>query len=303
MLSLLRLMPMRFMVVNKMVDKIICKLVEEKLLKRYLYLTISLFIGAISYNLLMYPAKIVAGGGNGLAIIMQSLFNIQPSMFILIFSTSILIISIFVLGFEKSSGAIVATFVYPLFVDLTSGITSVLSVGDSDMILISLFAGVLSGFTSGIIYKMGFSSGGVSLINQMIYDKFNISVSRSSFLINMMIVILGGIYYGIETIMYAVIVLYVSSVVIDRVLLGISKNKVFYIITSKDEEVKKFLLQEIGHGITEFDIIGGYNNKNDQVIMTVVPTKDYFRVTEGIKALDKHAFFVVTDSYQLSNGS
>ena len=286
-----------------MVGEIIYKLIEEKLLKRYLYLIIALFVGAISYNLLMYPAKIVAGGGNGLSIVMHSLFNIQPSKFILIFSTSILIVSIFVLGIEKSSGALVATFVYPLFVDLTSGITSIISVNGSDMILISLFAGVLSGWTSGIIYKMGFSSGGVSLISQIIYDKFHISISKSAFCINMIIVIMGGMLYGIQTIMYAVILLYTSSVVIDRVLLGISKNKVFYIITSKDVEVKKFLLKEIGHGITQFDVIGGYNDKNNQAIMTAIPTKDYFRVTEGIKALDEDVFFVVIDSYQMFNGS
>lgn len=294
---------MRCMAVNKLVDKIIFKLIEEKLLKRYLYLLIALFMGAIIYNLLLYPSKIVAGGGNGLSIIVHSIFNISPSMFILIFSTIILIISIFVLGIEKSSGSIVATFLYPLFVDLTSGITSIISVNESDMILISLFAGVLSGWTSGIIYKMGFSSGGVSLINQMIYEKLHISISKSSFLINMIIVAIGGIYYGIENIMYAIIVLYSSSVVIDRVLLGISKNKVFYIITSKDEEVENFLLKGIGHGITEFEVIGGYNSQNDQAIMTVVPTKDYFKVTEGIKLIDEKAFFVVTDSYQMSNGS
>ena len=294
---------MKFMVVNNVIDKIVCKAVQNQLLKRYLYLIGALFVGAISYNLLMYPAKIVAGGGNGLSILMQSLFNIPPSKFILIFSTTILIVSILVLGIEKSSGALVATFVYPFFVDITSGITSIISVNDSDMILISLFAGVLSGLTSGVIYKMGFSSGGVSLITQMIYEKLHISVSKSSFLINMIIVIMGGLYYGIETIMYAVILLYVSSVVIDRVLLGISKNKIFYIITEKDREVKQFLLNEVGHSITEFSVVGGHDGNNDEAIMTVIPTKDYFTVTEGIKAIDSKVFFVVIDSYQMFNGS
>lgn len=294
---------MRCMVVNKIIDKIIYKLFEEKLLKRYFYLVIANLVGAIAYNLLLYPTKIVAGGSGGISILVESIFGIEPSIFILIFATTILILSILTIGFEKSSGAIVSTFIYPVFIDLTSGVSSIISVQGSDLILISLFAGMISGWTSGLAYKVGFSGSSTSLISKILYEKFNISVSKTNFIMNMLIVICGGAYYGVENIMYAAIVLYASSIVIDRVLLGISQNKMFYIITSEDDKVKEFLLNEIGHSITEFDVVGGYNSKADQAIMTVVPTKEYFKVTEGIKQIDKNAFFVVTDSYETSNGS
>lgn len=291
------------MVVSKVFDKIMYKLFEEKLLKRYLCVLVAMFISAINYNLFIYPSKIVAGGGNGLSIIMQTLFNIKPSVFILFFSTTILIIAVCLIGIQKSSGALLATFIYPLFVDLTSGITSIISPNNGDMILISLFAGIISGFASGIIYKMGFSGGGVSLISKIIYEKIHISISKTAFCMNMIIVIAGGILYGIENIMYAIIFLYIDRIVVDRVLLGISTNKVFYIVTNKDEEVKDFLLQGLGYQITEFDVIGGYNSQEDQVIMTVVPTKEYFKITDEIKKIDSKAFFVVTDSYQAHKGS
>lgn len=288
---------------SKAFDKIMYKLFEEKLLKRYLCVLVAMFISAINYNLFIYPSKIVAGGGNGLSIIMQTLFNIKPSVFILFFSTTILIIAVCLIGIQKSSGALLATFIYPLFVDLTSGITSIISPNNGDMILISLFAGIISGFASGIIYKMGFSGGGVSLISKIIYEKIHISISKTAFCMNMIIVIAGGILYGIENIMYAIIFLYIDRIVVDRVLLGISTNKVFYIVTNKDEEVKDFLLQGLGYQITEFDVIGGYNSQEDQVIMTVVPTKEYFKITDEIKKIDSKAFFVVTDSYQAHKGS
>ena len=300
-------MRMRCMAVNKVLGKFCYKLFEENLLKRYVYVLIALFVSAISYNLLMYPAKIVAGGANGLSIIMQTLFNIKPSAFILFFSTIILIIAVVTLGVEKSSGALLATFVYPIFVDLTAGITTILSVNESDLILISLFSGILCGGASGIIYKMGFSSGGISLISQMIYEKFHISVSKSSFCINLIIVAAGGLLYGIETIMYAIILLFVNSVVINRVLLGISKNKMFLIVTMEEEKVRNFLLNHIGHGITEFEVVSDNKdknkNKNKKALMTVVPTKDYFKITKHIKLIDEAVFFVVVDSYQMSNGS
>ena len=286
-----------------MFSKICDRIAEKHLIQRYGYLILALFVAAICYNLLIYPAKVVAGGSNGLSILVETIFHISPSIFILVFNTTILIVALFVLGIEKSSGAFIATFIYPLFVDLTSGITSIISISNSDMILICLFIGLISGWTSGIMYKMGFSGGGISLINQMIFDKMHIAVSKSSFAINMIIVILGGMTFGFINIMYAVIVLFISSVVMDRVIIGISKNKVFYIITTKDEEVKRYILEEIGHGVTEFKVVTGYLDKQSKVLMTVIPTKDYFKTSEGIKQIDNEAFFIVTDSYQMSNGA
>ena len=59
----------------------------------------------------------------------------------------------------------------------------------------------------------------------------------------------------------------------------------------------------MGYQVTEFDVEGGYNSHKDQVIMTIVQTKDYPKVTNQIKQIDEKAFFVVTDSYQMSKGA
>jgi len=291
------------MAVNKILDKIIYTLFEKKTLKKYFVVLVALFVSAINYNLFIYPAKIVAGGGNGLSIIFQTLFNFKPSIFILIFSTTTLIVAVLMIGIQKSSGAIMATFIYPLFVDLTSGITNIISINDDDMILICIFAGLVSGLVSGVIYKMGYSGGGVSLVSKILYEKLRISISKTSFSLNMIIVVAGGVLYGIENIMYAVIFLYIDRLIAERVLLGISNNKVFYIVTNKDMEVKQFLLKNLGYKITEFDVVGGYKDKEDVAIMIVVPTKDYFRVTDEIKKIDDKVFFVVTDSYESSINS
>lgn len=291
------------MVVNKVIEKIIENVKEKQLLKRYTGMLIVLFISAISYNLLSYPAKIVSGGTSGLSILIEEVFHITPAYFMLVFQVIVLVLAIFVLGFEKASGSILATFIYPLFVDLTSGITTIISVNSEDMLLISLYIGIISGFVSGIVYKMGFSNGGISLINQILHEKYHISISKCNFIINIFIVVLGGVIFGFANLMYAVIVLFVSGIITDKILLGISNNKVFYIITSKDKEVKNFILNEMGHGITEFKATTGYKEDKKEVLMTAIPTKEYVRVTEEIKKIDNQVFFVVADSYQVSDSA
>ena len=82
----------------------------------------------------------------------------------------------------------------------------------------------------------------------------------------------------------------------------ISQSKAFYIITEHESEVKKFILQNLSHGVTVLDGRGGYTGNHQKVIMCIIPTKEYFVVKEGIYAIDKNAFFVVTDAYEVLGG-
>ena len=83
--------------------------------------------------------------------------------------------------------------------------------------------------------------------------------------------------------------------------IGISDSKAFYIITNKEKEIKKYLMEELHHDLTLFDAEGGFTKKKNSVIMTVIRTKDYFRVKEGIREIDPKAFISITDNYEVMN--
>ena len=85
-------------------------------------------------------------------------------------------------------------------------------------------------------------------------------------------------------------------------LLGISNSKAFYIVTEKEAEVKDFILTNLSHGVTVFKARGGYENKKQDVLFCVIPTKAYFKLKEGISLIDPSAFFVVTDAYEVYGG-
>lgn len=275
---------------------------RKKLVRRYLILIISLFISACYFNLLQLPSQIVTGGSTGVSIILNSYFEIEPSKVIFAISIVLLLVGFIFLGVEKSSGAVVSTIVYPFFVELTSNIGNYISVDLSDKILISIFLGILSGVTTGMVYKVGFSNGGFSIISEIISKYRKISISSISFVINLIIVLIGGASFGWTMVMYAIIVLYIYSIVLDRVLIGVSKNKSLYIITSEEEKLREYIMNTLRHGVTIFDVKGGFQEKKRKVIMTVIPNREYFRLKEGIKEIDENAFFIVTDSYQVYGG-
>lgn len=278
------------------------KIRTKKLISRYLVLIISLFISACYFNLLQFPSKIVTGGSAGISIIISSYFSVDPSIIVFIVSLLLLIIGFIFLGIEKTSGAVVSTIVYPLFIKLTENISTYLSVDLSDKVLIAIFIGVLSGITTGMVYKVGFSNGGVSIISEIISKYKKVSLSNTSFIINLILVILGGASFGWTMVMYAIIVLYIYSIIIDRVLIGVSKNKALYIITTEEDILKDYIMNSLKHGVTIFNVKGGFFDKKRKVLMTVIPNREYFMLKEGIKEIDKNAFFIVTDSYQVYGG-
>lgn len=284
------------------IDEIIKAIHKKKLGRRYLLLLITLFFSACLFNLFLLPSKLVTGGVGGITIITKYLYNWNPSIVTFLISISLLLLSILYLGVEKTSGSVVATIIYPFFVQLTAEIGNYITIDMTDLLLVSIFIGVISGVLNGIMYKIGFSNGGLPIISQILFQDFNISISHSSFILNTIIIIIGGIFFGLTNVMYALIILFINSLLIDRVILGISKNKAFYIITHKDEEVRDYIINQLHHSVTVFDVKGGFLEKKRKVLLTVVPSREYFQVTSGIKVLDDAAFFLACDAYQVEGG-
>ena len=278
---------------------------KKKILKnvlRYISLIVLMFILAVNYNLFLNPNNIISGGGNGLSIITEELFGFDPAIFILVMNSIILIFSFLILGVEKSSSSVLAILIYPFFVSITSGISSISYLQTDDKLLVGIFAGIISGFVIGGVCKLGFSQGGIVQISQMINKLFKFPIGKVNFWLNSVILLIGVFVFGLSSALLGIIVLFISSVVADKILLGISSNKSFMIVTSEEEKVKKYINKKLGHGVTVFYIDDKDSNKTRRALMTVIPTRDYYKLIDGVKNIDKDVFFVVTDSYQLEGG-
>lgn len=278
------------------------KIDKSKLWYRYTVLIISLFLSSLVFNIFLYPTNLATGGMNGVAIIINHLIDISPAMIILIGSIILLGLSYLFLGIDQTAASLVATITYPFFVSITEPLARMIVIDTSDLILISLLVGILLGITNGLMYKVGFSNGGLNIISQIIYKYFHISLGKTTMVINFIVVLIGGFYFGFNMMLYAFIIIYISGYVIDKVILGISKNKAFYITTSKDKQVRDYLINTLHHTVTIFDVKGGFLEKKRKVLLAVVPTREYFKLKEGIKEIDPKAFFVVTDAYEVKGG-
>ena len=271
-------------------------------LKRYFELVIGILLIAIAFNLFLLPNELVFGGVSGLSIIVSKFITIDASTFIMIASLLLLVVSFLVLGRNDTKASIVGSILFPIFVNITANIGEYIKLDTGNVLLSAVFGGIIYGFGAGLVFKAGFTTGGTDIINQILSKYLHMSMGNAMLISDGLIVVLGGFFFGATKLMYALIVIYIIGLMTDKVLLGISNSKAFYIITNEDEKIRDYLLNELHHGVTIFSVKGGYTHKKDEVILCVVPTREYYRVKEGIHEIDSEAFFVVCDAYEVSGG-
>lgn len=289
--------------ISKLKNKQVLERIQKKtLFKRYFNFIVGIAFLAISYNLFLASNDIVAGGISGVATILNGLFSLNNSIVILVFNVALLILSYFLLGKEKTKNTILGSLLFPILVELTSHINVWLELDTSQLLLSSVFGGVMYGFGLGMIFKAGFTTGGTDILNQIISKYAKISIGKSMLLVDGGIVLLSALAFGPTKVMYSIIVLYIISMISDRVILGVSDSKAFYIITNHEDEIKEYILKILNHGVTVFNAKGGYATKDQTVLMCVLPTKDYYRLKAGITEIDREAFVVVTDAYEVFGG-
>ncbi len=275
---------------------------HKKLIRRFLQFLLGMLLIAGAFNLFFVPNDLVVGGVSGISLITHELFEIPPSLFILIASIVLLILSYFTLGKEKTVASILGSLLFPLFVEITTFLPDVIIIDNSNLLVAAIFGGVVNGIGAGLIFKAGFTTGGTDIVNQIISKYAKTSIGNSMLMSDGLIVLSGVFIFGVTKLMYAIIVLYILSFITDRVILGISDSKAFYIITDKEEEIKEFIMNYLNHGVTIFNAVGGYTKEKQHVLLCVVPTKEYFKLTEGIRSIDEEAFFVVSDAYEVHGG-
>ena len=254
---------------RKKIDEEVLKKIDAKnRVMRYLELILGIFLLAFAFQFFLLPTNIVCGNISGISIILEKTIGLRPSIVVFFFFVILLIISYFALG-RKST---------------------------------IIFAGIINGLGAGLVFKAGFTSGGTDIINQIIAKYGHTSIGTAMLMSDGLIVVAGCFFFGFTKFLYALVVLYLISLLSDKVLLGISNNKAVYIITDKEDEVKDYIVNYLHHGITMFNARGGYTKDKQDVLMCVIPTSEYIRLRDGIKTIDDEAFFVVTDAYESYGG-
>lgn len=274
------------------------EITNSKKIKRYIMFFIGVLLSAVAFNLFLKPCHLISGL-SGLSIITEEIFNIDPSLVILLGNVLLLIASYVFLGIDKTKSTVLGSILYPLLVKATETIPNYIDLGDTEMIVIALCGALISGVGTGLVFKNNFTTGGTDVLKQILSHYGKMPYSKANIYSEGIIMFIGGIFFGWQSFIYSIITSYSSGMISDRVILGISEYKTLEIITTEEKAIKNFIMETLNHGVTEMEAQGGYTNKKKKVLLCAIPTREYFVATEAIKKLDPEAFVIVIDTYEI----
>lgn len=250
----------------------------------------------VAINMFIEPGGLYAGGLTGvlqiIVMVFYDYFGIELSLgsLVLVFNLPILWLAWKSVGKRFAVLTIISVVLQSILFDLIP----IHSLAD-DVLINSIFGGVLVGLGSGIILKIGASSGGMDVVSQYMSYKFDGTVGKYSFIINAFVIFVAGYSQSWEVAMYTIISIYIASVLVDKVH-TIHMNLTLYVVTQKEEEITQAIWDELYRGITLLEASGAYTKEKRSVLMLVLSSYELYETLEIIKTVDSTAFINVVRS-------
>ena len=282
------------------IDVIKKKIKDKNTYRNFCEFIIGMLITSVAVSVFYKPNSLVTTGCTGLSILISNYIDIDLSLIVFSLSSILLAVSFCVFGLEYGAKNILGTILFPVFIKAASLINRVVNFNNTSLFLLILIGGVLSGIGFGMVKKSGYSLGGFYVIYDILNQKLKISVGKASLFCNIIIIFASTFIFGLNKAIYSGIGLYISSYIGDKIMLGVSQNKAFYIITNKVKDVKEYIINNLNYTVTVVNAKGGYSDKKKKMILCVIPTVEYIKLKEVVEEIDKDAFFLVTDSYSVS---
>ena len=268
-------------------------------IKEYIIVALACVVMAFNINYFFVGNKLAEGGVSGLSLIIHYLSNIDVSYLYFALNIPLIILAYIFLGKNFLLKTFFATFVLSVFLKVFASFSEPLD----DILLAAIFGGAINGIAIGIVFYAGGSTGGMDIVAKIVNKYTGIPISRILLTTDFIVLSMVAVIFGKVIFMYTLISLVLSSKMIDIIQVGIYSAKGVTIITTKEDEIRKRIMEETKRGITLIDAKGGYTQKEIGMLYCVVGQYQLIRVKTIVKEVDPSAFMIVADVYEvIGNG-
>lgn len=259
------------------------------------FIIIGSFIMALSFNLFFLPNHIASGGVSGLSVLAQAWLGIEPAFTQWALNIPLFVLGFWLLGRDYGIRSLLGSVVLPLFVFLTKD----WPIPTSNPLLASIYGGIGVGIGMGLVYRGRGSTGGLTIVAQLLQKYSGLSFSLCVVLLDAIVISSAALVLSLEQALYALIGLYVTGKVIDAIELGFSFTKVAYIISDHTEPITKAILEDLDRGLTKLTAEGGYTGEHRTVLMVVVGQSEIPRLKTVVQSVDPNAFVIISNAHEV----
>ena len=250
------------------------------------------FLYALAVKLFLIPADLVTGGTTGIALVMNHLWGVPVSLFVLIFNVAMLALGWLFLGRGFALTTLASTFLYPASLEICNVLFGEL-VLTKDLLLCTIFSGAGIGLALGIVIRAGASTGGMDIPPLVFQKLFRIPVSASMYCFDFCILLLQMMFRPVENVLYGVVLILIYTIVLDKMLLIGSNRTESKIISPKFREICDAILSQVDRGVTLLDGEGGYLHRDTQLLFSVISNRELIQVDKIVHRIDPDCFMVV----------
>ena len=265
---------------------------------RYFFVGLGSIICGAGINAFLVPHHMLSGGISGIAMIFYFLFDWSLGMMIAIGNVPLFYAAYRLLDREYVIGALFGMAIFSASVDATSFLSQLNLV--DDILLAAIFGGVIAGLGSGIIFRVGGSSGGTDIVAAIVKKYYSLNIGVVVFSINLVIMSVAAFLFGLKPAMYTLISMYIGSSVTDKVIEGFNRKKTIFIISDLSEAIAAAILKEVGRGVTFIKGEGAYTHQDKKVIFVVVTLIQISRIKFIVQKVDPQAFMIVQDAAEVA---
>ncbi len=258
-------------------------------------------IDAVAVNVFTAPNHIAPGGITGIGTMLNYLFQTPIGLVNMIINIPIVIWAIVEIGYKLVAKSIAAIIIFSVAID-TMGL--VLPAYDGNPFLAAIFGGVLEGIGLALVFMRGSTTGGTDMIARLLGKHFrHLSMGKLMMAVDLVIVAASAlVYQKLESALYAIIAIFVSTRVIDTLLYGTDSGngKLYFIISKKSDEIRQRILEDIDRGVTIIPIQGGYSGREGEMLLCAVRRYEVTKINDIIHSADRDAFVIVGEAGEIT---
>ena len=268
-----------------------------KWVKNLLFLTVGAIITAFALESFLVPNNIIDGGVIGISMIVSHITKLNLGLLILIINTPFIIMAFKKIGAKFVVQTVYANIILALFLNIFHHYKVT-----GDLLLSTVFGGMILGFGVGVILKHEGSLDGTEMLSLVVSRRFGCSVGEFIMGINVFIYLVAGKVFSWESAMYSILTYFIASKVIDMVMEGLNSSKSVRIISDEATAIGQELIEKLDISVTYLQGIGGYTGQDKDLIYCVISRLELPKMLDIIKEIDSNAFVSVVDVHEVYGG-
>ena len=271
---------------------------HRHVLSDILLLCVGSSLCATATNGILIPQDFATGGITGIALILHKMIpDLGVGLIYLLLNVPLFSLAWMAVGRRFFFFSIIGT----MTLTLALAFVNFIDFKVEDPILNALLAGLILGGGAGLCLRTSGSQGGMDILSVMLLKRFSINIGTTILTVNVIVLLIISIYYSIEAVLHTMIVVYVTSKVINIVVTGLSQRKSIFIISSKWQEIADEILKDIRRGVTIIKGEGGYMRNEEHILYAVLAFTEIGELKRIVRKHDSAAFVVISDTLEVMN--